>query len=124
METTVITQNEKKSVRISLMQTSKQGKVNASFVFSCNSDNFEGFLQETAKKINKVFELQAKIKENKGKNNIFGLTKSGDFELNISTATEEGTTKILNNFVFNLSKLGDAENNLPLLAEGFKLLTE
>ena len=124
MGTTVITQNEKKSVRISLTQTNKNGKINASFVFSCNGEDFEGFLQETAKKINKVFELQAKIKENKGKNNIFGLTKSGDFELNISTATEEGTTKILNNFVFNLSKLGDAETNLPLLAEGFKLLTE
>jgi len=121
---TLVKTTEKKAVKISLMQTNKEGKINASFVFNATGENFDNFLTDTAQKINKVFELQQKIKENKGKSNMFGLTKNGDFELNITTVTEEGSIKLLNNFVFNVAKIGNLEINLPLMVEGFKLLTE
>jgi len=121
---TLVTTTEKKAVKISLVQTNKEGKINASFVFNATGENFDNFLTDTAQKINKVFELQQKIKENKGKSNMFGLTKNGDFELNITTVTEEGSIKLLNNFVFNVAKIGNLEINLPLMVEGFKLLTE
>ena len=124
METSVATISENKVVRITLTQTNKEGKINASFIFSAKGEKLDNFIVETATKINKVFELQQKIKENKGKSNMFGLTKNGDFELNITTATEESNVKLLNNFVFNVSKVGNLELNLPLMVEGFKLLTE
>ena len=116
----------KKAVRISLTQYAKSGKQNASFVFNATGFEFKDFVSDTANKIVKVMELQARIKSKGGKNGAFGLSKSGEFEMAISTATENGTEKLLNNFVFTLGQLGnDAPSEVLVdLIEGFKLLTD
>lgn len=116
----------KKAVRIALTQLNKNGKINASFIFSATGENFNDFVSDTAQKIIKVMELQQRIKAKGGKNNVFNLTKSGEFELSITTATENGLDKLLNNFVFTLAQLGESNQSEILIdmIEGFKLLTE
>lgn len=115
-----------KTVKISLTQLNKNGKLNASFIFSAKGENLNDFLTDTCKKIVGVMQIQKRIKENGGKNNAFGLTKSGEFELSITTASETETTKELNNFVFTLAQLGEQnpETVLVDLVDGYKLLTE
>ena len=115
-----------KTVRISLTQVNKNGKQNASFVFNAKGVEFTDFITNTAKKILKVLEIQSRIKTNGGKNNAFGLTKSGEFELNLTTVSDEGNVKLLNNFVFTLPQLGEQNPELVLvdLVEGYQLLTE
>lgn len=124
--TAVAPQTINKVVKISLTQLNKNGKQNASFIFSAKGENLNEFLTDTCKKIVGVMTLQQKIKNNGGKNNAFGLTKSGEFELSITTATETETTKELNNFVFTLAQLGTQNPDVVLcdLVEGYKLLTE
>jgi hypothetical protein len=127
METTVtVAQVAQKFVRIALTQLNKNNKVNASFTFQAKGENLNDFLHDTCKRIVGVMQLQKRIKENGGKNNAFGLTKSGEFELSITTATDTEQTKELNNFVFTLAQLGEQnpENVLIDLVEGYKLLTE
>lgn len=113
-------------VRISLTQVNKNNKVNASFVFEAQGTNLTDFVAQTAKKVVKVMELQQSIKAKGGKNNAFGLTKSGEFELNIKTLNTLNDVKLLNNFVFSLPQLGtdNPEGVLVDMVEGFKLLTE
>lgn len=115
-----------KIVRISLTQENKGGKQNASFLFSSKGEELNDFLTDTCKKIVGVMQLQQKIRENGGKNNAFGLTKSGTFELGITVAIDSESTKVLNNFVFNLAQLGTQNPDAVLvdLVAGYKLLTE
>jgi|GEM_PF-6139964 len=124
--TAVAPQTINKVVKISLTQLNKNGKQNASFVFSAKGENLNEFLTDTCKKIVGVMTLQQKIKNNGGKNNAFGLTKSGEFELSITTATENDKVQELNNFVFTLAQLGTQNPDIVLcdLVEGYKLLTE
>lgn len=119
-------QTVNKAVRIALTQVNKNGKQNASFVFSAKGENLTDFLTDTCKKVVGVMQLQQKIKDNGGKNNAFGLTKSGEFELSITTVTDSDTVKELNNFVFTLAQLGTQNPDVVLcdLVEGYKLLTE
>ena len=115
-----------KAVKISLTQINKNGQQNASFIFSAKGNDLNDFLKDTCKKIVGVMQLQKRIKENGGKNNAFGLTKSGEFELSITTITDKDTVKELNNFVFTLGQLGTQNPELVLvdMVEGYKLLTE
>ena len=115
-----------KTVRISLTQMNKNGKQNASFIFSAKGNDLTDFLKDTCKKVVGVMQLQSRIKENGGKNNAFGLTKSGEFELSITTISDTDTVKELNNFVFTLGQLGNSNPELVLvdMVEGYKLLTE
>jgi hypothetical protein len=116
-----------KRVRIFLEQQNKNGKLNASFVFSAKGENLNDFLTDTCKKIVGVMQIQQRIKENKGKSNAFGLTKSGEFKLAITTAkTDEDIVVELNSFVFTLAQLGEQnpETVLVDLVDGYKLLTE
>ena len=115
-----------KTVRISLTQMNKSGQQNASFVFSAKGNELTELLTQTCKKVVSVMELQKRIKENGGKNNAFGLTKSGEFELSITTFTDTDTVKELNNFVFTLGQLGSQNPELVLvdMVDGYKLLTE
>lgn len=124
--TAVAPQTVNKAVRIALTQVNKNGKQNASFIFSAKGENLTDFLTDTCKKVVGVMQLQQKIKDNGGKNNAFGLTKSGEFELSITTVTDSDTVKELNNFVFTLSQLGTQNPDVVLcdLVEGYKLLTE
>lgn len=126
MKTSELTTVNEKTVRISLTQVNKNGKQNASFVFNAKGAQFNDFINDTCTKIIKVMELQAQAKANGGKSNVFGLTKSGEFELGITTMTDDGVNKLLNNFVFNLRQLGDENPQAVLVAmvEGYKLLTE
>ena len=125
VEATVIVPTVK-TVRISLTQMNKNGKQNASFIFSAKGNDLTDFLKDTCKKVVGVMQLQSRIKENGGKNNAFGLTKSGEFELSITTITDSDTIKELNNFVFTLGQLGNTKPELVLIdmVEGYKLLTE
>ena len=122
----VVTPIVEKIVRISLTQENKSGKQNATFLFSSKGEELNDFLTDTCKKIVGVMTLQQKIRENGGKNNAFGLTKSGTFELGITVAIDSESTKVLNNFVFNLAQLGtqNPETVLVDLVAGYKLLTE
>ena len=113
-------------VRISLTQVNKNNKINASFVFEAQGTDLTDFVAQTAKKVVKVMELQQSIKAKGGKNNAFGLTRSGEFELTIKTINTLNDVKLLNNFVFSLPQLGveNPEGVLIDMVEGFKLLTE
>ena len=124
-EVTVV-ETVEKAVRISLTQMNKNGKQNTSFVFSAKGNDLNDFLKDTCKKVVGVMTIQSRIKDNGGKNNAFGLTKSGEFELSITTVTDTDTVKELNNFVFTLGQLGSANPELVLvdMVEGYKLLTE
>lgn len=124
-EVTVV-ETVEKAVRISLTQVNKSGKQNASFIFSAKGNDLNSFLTDTCKKIVGVMTIQSRIKENGGKNNAFGLTKSGEFELSITTIQDNEVSKELNNFVFTLGQLGNASPELVLvdMVEGYKLLTE
>lgn len=115
-----------KAVKISLTQMNKNGQQNASFIFSAKGEDLNGFLTDTCKKIVGVMQLQQRIKNNGGKSNAFGLTKSGEFELNITTIIDKDTVKELNNFVFTLGQLGSQNPELVLIdmVEGYKMLTE
>lgn len=125
-DVTAVTPTNDKFVKISLTQVNKNGKQNASFIFSAKGNDLKDFLNDTCTKIVGVMTIQNRIRLNGGKNNAFGLTKSGEFELSITTAVENEVVKELNNFVFTLSQLGDTKPNEVLidLVEGFKLLTE
>ena len=115
-----------KVVRISLTQENKAGKQNATFLFSSKGNDLNDFLSDTAKKVVGVLEIQSRIKDNGGKANVFGLTKSGTFELGITVAIDGESTKVLNNFVFTLAQLGTINPEAVLIdyVEGFRLLTE
>jgi hypothetical protein len=124
--TVVIVPTVEKTVKISLTQVNKNGQQNASFIFGAKGENLNDFLVNTCKKIVGVMQLQSRIKENGGKSNAFGLTKSGEFELSITTISDTDTVKELNNFVFTLGQLGTQKPELVLvdMVEGYKLLTE
>lgn len=115
-----------KIVRISLTQENKNGHQNATFTFSSSGENLNDFLIETCKKIVGVMTIQSRIKANGGKNNAFGLTKGGIFELGITVAINGESSRVLNNFVFSLPQLGTINPELVLvdMVEGYKLLTE
>jgi hypothetical protein len=115
-----------KVVRISLTQENKAGKQNATFMFSSKGENLNDFLSDTAKKIVGVLTIQSRIKANGGKNNVFGLTKSGEFYLSISVTIDSERNTLLNNFAFTLGQLGTTNPEAVLIdyVEGFKLLTE
>jgi hypothetical protein len=77
-----------KIVRISLTQENKAGKQNATFLFSSKGEDLNDFLKDTAKKVVGVLAIQSRIKNNGGRANVFGLTKSGLFELVITFAID------------------------------------
>lgn len=115
-----------KSVRISLTQVNKNGKQNASFIFSAKGEQLNDFLTDSCRKIVEIMKIQQRVKTNGGKSNAFGLTKSGEFEMGILVLEADEQTKLLNNFVFTLGQLGEQNPEVVLidLVEGYKLLTE
>jgi hypothetical protein len=122
----IVSIDTQKIVRISLTQENKAGKQNATFLFSSKGEDLNDFLKDTAKKVVGVLAIQSRIKNNGGRANVFGLTKSGLFELGITVAIDGESTRVLNNFCFTLAQLGteNPEQNLIDFVEGFKLLTE
>lgn len=115
-----------KAIRISLTQFKADKQIiNASFVFNAIGDNLDGFIKDTSKRIVKIFELQNSIKARTGKANFLGLTKNGEFELNIKVLHDNEIVKQVTNVLFKPNHIeNDADGTgLLQLVEAIETLT-
>lgn len=111
-----------KTIKINLEQTNSKETINTSFSFKIQTENeieIDKVALYLATKLLGIYNIQNNVKDLKGKNRIFNISKSGNWVIDIDVKTEEETYTLISQLAFKLTDLG-TENPKEVLLEVVK----
>jgi hypothetical protein len=110
-----------KTYAINLIQTRKNGNLATNFKFQVKTEDISEAVDVLANKLFKIWDIQKQIYTNKGKANLFGIVKSGDWFVDIDVIEEGERSTVISQMEFTFSKLGEEnpKENLKLISEAW-----